>query len=139
MKYQLTVYGKPTAQGRPRFNSFSKSAYDPQPSREAKQKIAKEAIESKQVMLPADTPLRASFKIYVPLIVSWSKKKKAELIGKPVTAKSDLSNYIKLIEDALNGIAYPDDSAIVCYGECFKVYSEKPRVEILIESLDSSI
>ena len=139
MKYQLTVEGKPTAQGRPRFNSFTKAAYDTPKSREAKQKIAKEAIESKQVMLPADVPLIASVKVYVDIPVSWSKKKKTELLGKPVTSKPDLDNYMKLIFDALNTIAYPDDSAIVGFKECFKVYSERPRVEILIESIDSSI
>lgn len=64
---------------------------------------------------------------------SWSKKKKqAALNGeiRPII-KPDISNVIKSIEDALNGVAYKDDSAIVdIHGH--KYYAEEPRVEVTI-------
>lgn len=138
MKYQLTVEGKPVAASRPRFNSYTKAAYDAPKARDYKAKIATEAIESKQAMLPAETPLIASVKIYVPMTESWAKKKKTELLGKPVISKPDIDNYLKLIFDALNTIAYPDDSAIVGFDNCLKVYSEKPRIEVLIRTLDDN-
>lgn len=40
---------------------------------------------------------------------SWTKRR----IGEQDTMKPDASNIIKLVEDALNGIAYHDDSQIV--------------------------
>lgn len=40
---------------------------------------------------------------------SWPKKRK----GEQDTVKPDTSNIVKLVEDALNGIAYRDDSQIV--------------------------
>jgi Holliday junction resolvase RusA-like endonuclease len=50
------------------------------------------------------------------------------------TKRPDVSNVIKIIEDALNGLAYRDDSQIVrVVGE--KYYSDSPRVEVEICSL----
>ena len=46
--------------------------------------------------------------------------------------KPDLDNIAKICLDALNGIAYPDDSAITCL-LVMKKYSENPRVELTLE------
>lgn len=48
------------------------------------------------------------------------------------TKTPDCDNIAKVCLDALNGIAYPDDSAITCL-VVFKRYSEQPRVEIIVE------
>ncbi len=44
----------------------------------------------------------------------------------------DTDNIAKICLDALNSIAYPDDSAITCL-LVMKRYSEEPRVEITLE------
>jgi Holliday junction resolvase RusA-like endonuclease len=49
-----------------------------------------------------------AFEKDVPLSVTIAFVKKGKLTGKP-----DTSNLVKAIEDALNGIAYYDDSQIV--------------------------
>lgn len=64
---------------------------------------------------------------------SWSKKKKQAALNdefRPVV-KPDLSNALKSIEDALNKVAYDDDSAIVSVS-AHKYYSDNPRVEVTI-------
>ncbi len=64
---------------------------------------------------------------------SWSKKKQKQALEgeiRPQT-KPDISNVLKSFEDALNEVAYKDDSAIVSvYGH--KYYSNEPRVEVTI-------
>lgn len=53
------------------------------------------------------------------------------------TKKPDWDNIGKLITDALNGLAYHDDSQIVsCLVE--KYYSELPRVEVEISNENST-
>ena len=46
--------------------------------------------------------------------------------------RPDLSNIIKTVEDALNGLAYLDDKQLVDYGPSGKWYSDRPRLEIEI-------
>ena len=43
-------------------------------------------------------------------------------------------NIVKCILDALNGIAYYDDSQVV-YVRCKKNYSDEPRAEIIIREI----
>ena len=45
----------------------------------------------------------------------------------------DCDNIAKICLDALNDIAYPDDSQITCL-LVLKFWSENPRVEITLES-----
>ena len=45
------------------------------------------------------------------------------------TKRPDCDNLAKSILDALNGIAYDDDSQI-CSLSVFKFYGDEPRVEI---------
>jgi Holliday junction resolvase RusA-like endonuclease len=50
------------------------------------------------------------------------------------TIKPDISNVLKSIEDALNGLAYVDDKQLV-WVEVVKAYSNKPRVEVIVKEL----
>lgn len=46
--------------------------------------------------------------------------------------KPDLDNMAKSVLDALNGLAYIDDSQIYSL-TLFKTYSEQPRTELMLE------
>lgn len=48
--------------------------------------------------------------------------------------KPDIDNIAKVILDALNGIAYRDDTQVVSLS-CQKQYAEEARVEVEIESM----
>ena len=57
------------------------------------------------------------------------------LLGiKRPTKKPDIDNAIKAIADALNGVAYYDDSQIV-YIEATKHYAEKPQTVVTLWEL----
>lgn len=51
------------------------------------------------------------------------------------TGSVDLDNIIKSVADSLNGIAYKDDSQIVEVVSK-KYYSDKPRVEVILEDIN---
>jgi len=50
------------------------------------------------------------------------------------SSKPDIDNLIKFVQDALNKIFYRDDS-LICQVVGRKLYSEKPRTEITIQTL----
>jgi Holliday junction resolvase RusA-like endonuclease len=71
---------------------------------------------------------------YMAIPKGTSKKKRAEMIGKPHDKRPDKSNLNKFYEDCLNGIAYHDDGQIAD-GRTRKIYDENPRAEIIIKEI----
>lgn len=78
--------------------------------------------------------------IYTEIPKSVSKKKRAEMLlnERPITKTGDIDNLFKAISDALNGLAYDDDSQIVD-GYIHKYYSEQARAEITIREAKHEI
>lgn len=64
-----------------------------------------------------------------------AQKKKIALAGKPHSIKPDLSNLVKFLEDACNGIVFHDDCQIIqIYAK--KLYDLEPRTEFTITEID---
>lgn len=84
----------------------------------------------------ADEELRANIIAYYPIAKSASKKKRQQMLAGLIwpTKKPDLDNVIKSILDALNKVAYHDDTQIVSLS-VEKFYSDSPRVEVAISSI----
>lgn len=82
----------------------------------------------------AGKQLKAEINVYENIPKSFSKKKyKQALAGeiRPIV-KPDCDNIAKNINDALNGIVYPDDKQIVCL-TVNKYYSNQEFVKVVIE------
>jgi Holliday junction resolvase RusA-like endonuclease len=131
MKFE--IHSKPLAKKRHR-TAYGKT-YNPQ-IREAtahKFVLAHQMRENgfKQIV----GPLKAELLIDVEVPKSWSKKKKLEMIGRPVTTKPDNDNYEKFYFDVLNGIGFYDDSQI-SLNLTQKIYADKPRVIIELTSME---
>ena len=76
-------------------------------------------------------------KAYYSVPKSDSKKKREKKLAGEIrpTKKPDMDNVIKIIADALNNVAYHDDTQIVdC--QVRKFYSENPRVEVTIKVVE---
>ena len=84
---------------------------------------------------PLTCPVRLTCVIYRAVPQSWSRRKRADAIADKIrpTTRPDVSNVIKGIEDALNGVWYADDSQIVEYGLIGKWYAEEPRVYVRLD------
>ena len=83
-----------------------------------------------------DGPLKMTVTAHHGMPKSASKKKREQMLAGVVRPLKtpDLTNIVKAIEDALNGIAYRDDAQISCIiAERF--YSDVPRVSVYITSL----
>ena len=81
----------------------------------------------------ARQPLKAEIVACFTVPKSYSRKKHAELPGKPYTHKPDADNLAKCLLDALNGLAYPDDAQITAL-EVGKFYSDRDFVLVKIYS-----
>lgn len=67
---------------------------------------------------------------------SWSKKKRAAALSGEILpkVKPDCDNLIKVVLDALNGVAYNDDRQVI-YVACRKKYAEEGSVLVKIDEV----
>lgn len=80
--------------------------------------------------------LQVDIKAFYPIPQAFSKKKR-EAVNKGVlrpTSKPDCDNIVKVVLDALNGVAYYDDKQVVSVS-CNKYYSDHGYLLITIEEL----
>lgn len=113
-------------------------AYTPAKTHKAEAVIAKCFREQGPKKIPDYESLALTCEFYCPIPKSTSKKKKLELELKSCTKKPDIDNYVKLVCDALNGVAWIDDNA-VCSLYAVKLYSSDPRTEIFIDYIKKDL
>lgn len=134
---KFTVYGEPQPWKRPRFNGKNKIVFEDPKVTAYKDKVIKAYAESgKYKKFEKDVPLRCEVYFWLGVPKSASEKKKLEMAcdGRP-TKRPDNDNLYKGITDALNGVAYHDDSQIVDTA-IHKLWTMgEPRAEIEIREL----
>jgi len=134
--YQFTIMGNPVAKGRPKFarRGAFMSAYTPEKTVNY-ENLVKHAFLEKYEANPIEDPLVVKISAYFPPLSSWPKSRKGVLTSGmliPVIKKPDVDNLQKIVLDALNQLAYKDDSQVFSI-LCVKYYSETPRVEVVID------
>lgn len=136
---QFTVYGTPVGKQRPKFSTFNGQAmaYTPQKTVNY-ETLVKLSYQQQCNDKPyeKDVPLRAEITAYFPMPKSTSMKRKKMMLDGQIrhTKKCDADNLAKAVLDALNGIAYYDDSQ-VCELSVSKLYSDNPRVIVNISEI----
>ena len=138
MRINFTVMGVPKGKGRPRFCRNTGHAITPKDTVNYETLVKMEYTQAcGEQMFPDDAMLDMRIKAYYSIPKSASKKRHAAMLSGDIrpTKKPDMDNVIKIIADSLNKIAYRDDTQIVdC--QVRKFYSEKPRVEVMIQTID---
>lgn len=130
---RLIIPGEPVAKARPRITKWG--AYTPEKTKNYETLVRElYIIQHGQTLL--DGELSVDIKAYFTIPKSTSKKKKELMISKDIRPikKPDIDNVMKSVTDALNEIAYKDDSQIVS-ATVSKYYSEEPRVEVEINKI----
>ena len=129
---KFTVPGVPVGKGRPRFTRTGHT-YTPEKTAAYEEKVRLCWKTQSGQAFAGGVPLKASIIAYFPIPKSTSKKKAEAMEGTFHTSRPDADNVAKSILDALNGCAYPDDSAVQI-DRCWKIYTNgAPRVEVTIE------
>lgn len=127
----ITIPGKPFAWRRARSNGKVRFKDRDTEQHEA----ALQAIVLRQMPVPLEGAVRITVRAIFKVPESWSAKKKASHLWRPHTARPDLSNVVKHLEDGLNRIAWVDDSAIAEYGPCAKVWGDRDETILIVEPL----
>lgn len=134
---RFVVLGEPQGKARPGFNTHTGHAFTPEKTVNYETLVQWEYVRQCAYKFPDDAMLDMRIKAYYAVPKSDSKKLRARKLAGQVrpTKKPDMDNVIKIIADALNTVAYRDDTQIVdC--QCRKFYSEEPRVEVTIRLVE---
>ena len=135
---ELVIEGEPVGKGRPRVTnrgSFA-HAYTPSKTKNYERLIQNTYLSNYTYSDMLQGPIKANLTAYFPIPNSLSKKKKEELLHnyEKHTKKPDIDNVIKSAFDALNNLAFTDDSNIVQL-TAKKLYSENPRIELDLQEV----
>lgn len=122
------IQGNPRGQGRPRATVRGRHAavYEDSKDTQYKQNLAAQVVAQKPEYIQ-DGPITLSVSFFMPRPKYHYNSKgaiKERFQAARPTGKPDLSNLIKGVEDALNGIVWADDSQIVGYGLSGKFYAD---------------
>lgn len=137
-RINFTIQGGPVAKGRPRFARRGNfvTTYTPTNTAQAENEIQEEAL--KHICEPITAPVELLIVFYMPIPRSTSKKRAESLKNAPHVKRPDVDNLAKLVLDALNGIAWKDDSQVFKM-TVEKRYSDNPRTEVTIEEYVSEL
>ena len=134
---RLTIPGEAVPQLRPRFARHGNfvQTYDPAKCRDYKTYIRLLAGKTYKGP-PLEGAIFLRVMVYRHPPASWGKVRIAAALAGQIrpTTKPDLTNLVKGIEDALNGLVWTDDARIV-EQHTGKWYADRPRVEIEIKEL----
>ena len=128
------IPGTPVGKARPRVTR-SGHAYTPQKTKDYEM-LVRSCYESQvgSFQFGAKKPLEVLIEAEFPIPKSASKKRAAEMVETYHTNKPDADNLAKGILDALNGVAFPDDSAVsaLCV---VKTWSNDPCTYVSIREI----
>ncbi len=129
----FTVPGEPVGKARPRMTRSGR-AYTPKGTVSYENRVIMYFTETYPDWIPDEREISMTIVAYYSIPKSITKKK-LELIRADVlhpTKKPDADNVLKSVADALNNVAYRDDSQITKV-TVVKKYSDMPRVEVTIK------
>ena len=133
MEVSFTIYGRPIAKGRPRFTK-SGYAYTPQATVNYENLVKMSYTEQTKGAWFEDSAIVATLVVHCPIPKSTPKKNIPAMISGETrpTSRPDLDNIAKAILDALNGVAYTDDSNVIELSIQRRYTDLEPRVAVTL-------
>ena len=134
MIYEFLVPGPITGKARPRMNTRTGKAYTPSKTKNYEYEIKQWFINKYPNFKTLETRLKIQIIAYYDIPKSTTKKQ-AEKMERQIispTKKPDIDNIAKIVLDALNKLAYKDDTQVTKL-ELEKVYADQAKLYISIE------
>ena len=113
------------------------SSYTPTQTRHEQSFIRAMAYKAMDGRNPLTGPVDLRIVAYMPIAVSWSRKKQAAALADQIrpTGTPDWDNLGKSVCDAIKGVCWRDDSQVTDPRGPYKRYSVSPRLVIEIREL----
>ena len=138
MEIKFTVPGIPKGKERPRVCRINGRSltYTPKQTTQYEKLVRASYTAVSKIFFDKDTPLEISIIALFSIPKSVGKKLKNSMLTGDILPikKPDSDNIVKIILDALNGVAYWDDSQ-VCRVYFEKIYAEKPETKVIIKEI----
>lgn len=137
MMCDFVVEGKPVGKGRPRFKRVGNFVQTYTPANTAEyEKLVRLRFQNAGGVI-TDKPVRVAVVAFFAPPKSIRKREKADMLSNLILPmkKPDVDNIAKIILDALNGIAYKDDSQVVELS-VKKKYASEAKVSVHIEEIE---
>lgn len=136
MMCDFEIEGKPVGKGRPRFKRMGNfvQTYTPEKTSEY-EKLVRIRFQNAGGQI-TDKPVRVEIVAFFAPPKSTKKKQMQEMLSNLIlpTKKPDCDNIAKIVLDALNQIAYKDDSQVVDLS-VRKQYASEAKVYVHIEEI----
>uniref|UniRef100_UPI00359CAC03 RusA family crossover junction endodeoxyribonuclease n=1 Tax=Thomasclavelia spiroformis TaxID=29348 RepID=UPI00359CAC03 len=131
------MFGEVIGKGRPRFTKSGRT-YTPKKTLDYERTI-KRAYLNKYTYLSKKS-LRIKICAYLEVAKSHSKVKKQKMLTNELqcTKKPDIDNIVKVVLDALNKVAYQDDTQVVEL-VAIKRWSNTSKLKVVIEEIGETM
>ena len=125
----FTTFIEPVAKARPRVTvrGGKPRAYTPKKTAQFEAALASNCPGP-----PIEGPVGMVIDIGLPIPVSWSKQKTLDALNDRIkpTSRPDIDNYAKAVLDALDSVAYQDDSQVIALTVRLW-YAASPHVRVI--------
>lgn len=134
MIQKFTIIGNPKGQGRPRITRQGNHVRVYEASKDLKNKetISSIVLTQHPCYINAGIPIALKLSCYYPrpkMHYDAKGQVKHRFIDRVPTVKPDVSNVLKAVEDALNGVLWADDVQIV-KATVEKIYATQPHMTL---------
>lgn len=134
MVYEFEVQGKITGKGRPRVNSYTGIVYTPTKTKDYETLVEQYFLLKYPKFKQIEGRTKVSIVAYFGIPKSTKKSEVQDMLDNKIspTKKPDIDNIVKIILDAMNKLAFKDDTQITKL-EVEKKYGLEEKIYIKIE------
>lgn len=134
-KLRFTVPGKPQGKARPR-HTKSGIVYTPKKTKDYEELIKTYYLLKAPMLMFADDNISLSITVWYDIPKSTPKGKAKDMLNGDIepNKKPDIDNIVKVVIDALNGVAYNDDKQVIEV-TAKKQYAANPMLIIDIRTI----
>ncbi len=133
MIYEFEVPGKIVGKGRPRLNSYTGTVYTPTRTKDYETLVEQYFLLKYPRFKPFEGRVQVEIEANFEVPKSTKKADRELMLENKInpTKKPDIDNIVKIVLDAMNGIAFKDDTQITKL-QVEKLYSENECVRVRI-------